>query len=310
MRCSVIIPVYNEVRNIDLLTARLRPVLETITTNHEIIFINDGSTDDTLLKIKNLAATDSKVKFLSFSRNFGQQVAIAAGLKCAKGDLAVIMDGDLQDPPELIPELLKKYHEGYKVVYAKRISRKGESWFKKITAKIFYRLLAKLTVIEIPPDTGDFRLIDRQVVDYLNSMPENNKFLRGQIAWIGLKQAYVEFEREKRSAGKSGYSLRKMIRFAFDGITAFSDIPLRLATFLGFIVSLVAFGIIIWALYTKFIFGHAITGWTSLIISTMFIGGIQLLTIGIIGEYISRINTDVRKRPLYVIEDSNVDEKE
>ncbi|MDB5252158.1 MAG: yfdH [Flaviaesturariibacter sp.] len=302
---SIVIPVYNEAGNLPVLQERLARVLGGITENYEVLWVNDHSRDETLALLRQLAAADARHHYISFSRNFGHQKAICAGLDKCRGNAVVIMDGDLQDPPELIPALYEKYREGYKVVYAQRRARKGETVFKKTSAALFYRLMRNTTHINIPVDTGDFRLIDRQVVDYLKKMPEQHKFLRGQIAWIGFRQTSVLYDRESRHSGKTGYSLSKMIRFAVDGITAFSDLPLRLATVSGFTVSFVAFLVILYALYSKFALHQVITGWTSLIISTMFIGGIQLLTIGIIGEYISRINNDVRGRPLYIIEEAS-----
>jgi polyisoprenyl-phosphate glycosyltransferase len=307
---SVIIPVFNEEFAIRELFSRLCKSLSGITENFEILFINDGSRDSTLAELKTIAALDSRVKFLSLSRNFGHQVAIAAGIDLCKGNIAVIMDGDLQDPPELIPGLYAKFKEGYNVVYAKRTRRAGESGIKKITAHAYYRILKSITSIDIPVDTGDFRLIDKKVIQSLRQMPEKNKFFRGQVAWLGFRQTYVDYERSERSGGRSGYSFGKMTRFAFDGITGFSDIPLRIASTLGFVVSFVAFIIIIYALISHFILRKTITGWTSIIISTMFIGGIQLITIGIIGEYISRMNNDLRNRPLYIIEETNLNTPE
>lgn len=304
---SVIIPIYNEEQNIHELYTRLKNTIHKITNQYEFIFINDGSKDSSLSQIKTLGTQDSNVKFISFSRNFGHQVATTAGLNYSVGKAIVIIDGDLQDPPELISEFYQKYKEGYKVVFAKRIARKGETFLKKITARLFYRLLAKLTSINIPIDAGDFRIMDRLVVEYLKKMPEANKFLRGQIAWIGFRQTFVEYERNERKFGKSGYPLRKMIRLALDGITAFSNTPLKIASVMGFIVSIFSLIVILYALYSKFVLHQVITGWTSLIISSMFIGGIQLFSIGIIGEYISRINVEVKKRPLYIIEESNFD---
>jgi polyisoprenyl-phosphate glycosyltransferase len=306
---SIIIPAFNEADNLSQLLQRLQSALQSITANYEVLWVNDGSSDDTLEIIKQFCAADSRHRYLSLSRNFGHQLAIMAGLNRCKGKAAVIIDSDLQDPPELIPELWKKYQQGNKVVYARRRRRKGENLFKKWTAKVFYRLLKNTTRISIPLDTGDFRLIDRQVIDILKQMPEQHKFLRGQIAWIGFKQTAVLYDRESRHSGKSGYSFLKMVHLALDGITAFSNYPLRLATITGFIVSFLSFLIILYALYSKFILDRVITGWTSLIISTMFIGGVQLITIGIIGEYISRINSDVRRRPLYVIEEDNLQEE-
>jgi len=307
---SVLIPVFNEQEIITELHNRLQASVSSITPNYELIFVNDGSKDFTLLKLIELAEHDSRVKYISFSRNFGHQIALSAGLDHCKGKAVVLIDGDLQDPPELIPALYKKYIEGYEVVYARRTKRRGETLFKRTTAKLFYRIMKRMTLFDIPLDVGDFRLIDRKIVEYLKQMPEQNKFLRGQIAWLGFRQTFVDFERDSRKVGQTGYPLVKMIRLALDGITAFSDSPLRLVTNLGLSISLVAFIIILYALYSHYFLHQTITGWTSLIISSMFIGGIQLLSIGIIGEYISRINSNVRNRPLYIVEKTNVDSKE
>jgi dolichol-phosphate mannosyltransferase len=303
---SVIIPIYNEQDIIQELYNRLQKTVSQISENYELIFVNDGSKDNSLLELLKLAEQDSRVFYINFSRNFGHQIAVTAGLDASQGKAVVIIDGDLQDPPELITDMFEKYKEGYDVVYAKRKDRKGESIFKKLTAKLFYRVLKQITSIDIPLDTGDFRLIDQKVVHYLNQMPEQNKFLRGQIAWLGFKQTQVLFDRDKRKYGKTGYSLNKMIHFAMDGITAFSDKPLQLVTKLGFIISFVSFVIILYAIYSHYVLHQTITGWTSLIISSMFIGGVQLISIGVIGEYISRINKNVLKRPLYIIEKSNI----
>lgn len=305
---SIITPIYNEESGIGELYIRLKNVAAGITRNYEIIFVNDGSKDGSLQQIIKLSYSDSHVKYISFSRNFGHQVAISSGIDFAKGNAVVIIDGDLQDPPELIPELYKKYQEGFKVIYAKRISREGETIYKKVTASIFYRLLKRITSIDIPLDTGDFRLIDKNVVEQLKRMPEKSKFLRGQIAWLGFKQTFVEFERDARKYGNTGFTTKKMFHFALDGITGFSDLPLRFASWLGLFVSGFAFIVIMYAIYSKFILKEVISGWTSIIMSTMFIGGIQLLTIGIIGEYINRINKESRNRPLYIIEDSNIND--
>jgi dolichol-phosphate mannosyltransferase len=262
-----------------------------------------------MLELIKLTQKNSRVFYINFSRNFGHQVAVTAGLDASKGKSVVIIDGDLQDPPELIVDLFKKHKEGYEVVYAKRRERKGESIFKKITAKLFYRILKRITAINIPLDTGDFRLIDRKVVEYLKQMPEQNKFLRGQIAWLGFKQTEVLFDRFERKYGKTGYSLGKMIQFAMDGITSFSDKPLQFVSKLGFGISLVSFIVILYAFYSHFVLDRTITGWTSLIISSMFIGGVQLISIGVIGEYISRINKNVLKRPLYIVKETNCRKK-
>ena len=244
---------------------------------------------------------------MSFSRNFGHQIAVSAGLDVCRGDAVVIIDGDLQDPPELIEQMYEKYKEGYKVVYARRTSRDGETWFKKFTAKMFYRILASMTSIDIPVDVGDFRLIDKVIVKHLRNMPEKSKYIRGQISWIGYKQTFVDYHRDARIYGTTNYPLKKMLRFALDGITAFSDKPLKIASGLGIFSAIVSLLALVYALVSHFCFNNTITGWTSLILSVLFIGGVQLITIGIMGEYIARINNDVRNRPLYIVEESNAE---
>lgn len=302
---SVVTPVFNEALLIHEMVSRLTAVCSGMGISYELIFVNDGSSDASLQILKEIAAEDDKIRYVSFSRNFGHQNAVMAGITHSKGNAVVIIDGDLQDPPELIPELYNKYLDGYKVVYAKRVQREGESAFKKATAKLFYKLLKKITSFNIPVDTGDFRLISREVADHLINMNEGSKFLRGQIAWLGFRQTGVEFERKERKAGKTKYTLKKMMKLALDGITSFSNFPLQIATFLGFVFSFMAFLIILYALYSKFVMHEVVTGWTSLMISSMFIGGIQLLCIGIIGEYISRIAVDVKKRPPFIVEETN-----
>ena len=301
--------IYNEAQIIPELHRRLTNAAKEITEDYELIFINDGSRDNSLNELKMVAQQDSKSFFINFSRNFGHQIAVTAGIDHCKGEAIAIIDGDLQDPPELIPEMYRKHKEGYEVVYARRETREGESFFKKFTAKMFYRTLRNLTSVDIPLDTGDFRLIDRRIVDVLKQMPEQNKFLRGQIAWLGFRQTAVYFNRDKRKFGKSGYPLSKMLKFAMDGITSFSDKPLEFVTRLGFIISGLSFLVILYAVFSHFLLKETITGWTSLIISSMFIGGVQLISIGIIGEYISRINKNVLQRPLYIIWESNIDLK-
>lgn len=286
---------------------RMSKVLSKISDDYEIIYVNDCSRDETLLRIKALAEKDKHVKYVSFSRNFGHQIAVSAGLDVCRGDAVVIIDGDLQDPPELIEQMYEKYKEGYKVVYARRTSRDGETWFKKFTAKMFYRILASMTSIDIPVDVGDFRLIDKVIVKHLRNMPEKSKYIRGQISWIGYKQTFVDYHRDARIYGTTNYPLKKMLRFALDGITAFSDKPLKIASGLGIFSAIVSLLALVYALVSHFCFNNTITGWTSLILSVLFIGGVQLITIGIIGEYIARINNDVRNRPLYIVEESNAE---
>ena len=305
---SIIIPIYNEAGNIQVLFERLSNVVRDMNMNVEYVFVNDGSRDNSIDLIKGLAKTNSDVHYLDFSRNFGHQVAVAAGLDYCTGKSAVIIDADLQDPPELIANLVSKWKEGYEVVYAKRRSREGESFLKKFTAKLFYRTLKRITSINIPVDTGDFRIIVRKVIDVLKKMPEQQKFLRGQISWIGFRQTYIEYDRDERHAGASGYTYKKMLRFALDGITSFSNLPLRFATITGFVVSGIAFLLIIYALYERLVTKNYVPGWASLMLAVLFIGGVQLISIGIIGEYISRMSSNIRNRPLYILRETNLPE--
>ncbi len=303
---SIVVPVYNEQEIIPELVYRINDAVKNITESYEIIFVNDGSKDDSLERLKLECAKNDKLHYISFSRNFGHQIAITAGMDYASGDAIVTIDGDLQDPPELIADMYKEYENGYKVVYAKRNTRKGETWFKLFTAKMFYRLMARLVSFEIPLDVGDFRLISKDVLAYLKDMKEYDKYIRGQIAWLGFKSTYVLYDRDERKYGSTNYPFKKMLRLAYNGITAFSDSPLKLASSLGFIVCIISFFIGVYALYGYFIERNTFPGWASLIISITFLGGVQLLSIGIIGEYISRIINNVRDRPLYVIDQDTI----
>ena len=309
MEISIVVPLYNEEKNIRLMHDRLVSSILKISSNFEIIYVNDGSNDNSFLELLKLSNEDECVKYINFSRNFGHQIAVTAGLDYSKGAAVVIIDGDLQDPPEVIPEMYALYKEGFEVVYGQRLIRKGESFLKKITAKYFYRILKKITNINIPVDTGDFRLIDRKIVNDLKNMPEQNKFLRGQIAWLGYRQTSIFFERDERKFGETGYPFSKMLKFALDGITGFSDVPLQFVTKTGIFISFISFLVILYAIFSHFILERTITGWTSLIISSMFIGGVQLISVGIIGEYISRINKNVQNRPLYIVSETNVENK-
>lgn len=304
---SVIIPIFNEEKIIQELYKRLSESVQKVTDNYELIFINDGSRDSSFDKLVDLSKNDSRVFYINFSRNFGHQIAVTAGLNACRGDVVVIIDGDLQDPPELIPELYEKFKQGYKIVGAKRISRKGDTFFKKITAKIFYRILRKITNVDIPVDTGDYRLIDRKVVDVINNMDEPDKYIRGQVAWTGFKTTFVEFVRDERRFGVTGYSLKKMLKFAMDGITSFSNYPLKLASVFGFIVSGISFILVIYVLISKYVLQNVVEGWPSLMLTILFLGGVQLICIGILGEYLWRIMNNVRKRPLYIIDDTNIE---
>lgn len=301
---SIIVPVYCEEQVIPEFYNRLKSTLITLEPKcrHEIIYVDDGSSDNSLKILMNISQKDECVKVISLSRNFGHQIAITAGLDAAEGDAAVIMDGDLQDPPELIPEMLVKWEEGYKVVYGVRKKRKGETVVKLLTAKVFYRFLKKLSRVDMPFDTGDFRLIDRTVIDALRSIREEDRYIRGLISWIGFPHYGLKYERDVRYAGETKYSMRKMAKFAWDAITGFSDKPLYLSSLLGIIITIVSFLLIIWILISKLINPEAtVTGWTSLIVLILFLGGIQLFALGIIGQYIGRIYRGIKHRPLYII---------
>ena len=301
---SIVVPIYYEEENIFPLYERLKEVVaDEMGLDYEIIFINDGSKDDSVKNIKKLREQDDGIKLINFSRNFGHQVAVTAGLEHTNGEVSVIIDADLQDPPELIIDMYEKYKEGYDVVYAKRKSRAGESFFKKKTAKVFYRLLDFISEVDIPLDTGDYRLISKRVVAQLNNMPEKNRFIRGLVTWVGFKQTYVEYNRDERYAGETGYSLSKMIKFSLDGITSFSTFPLKIATIFGTLISGVSFIYILRIIYLKYFTEKTIQGWSSIMVSNLFLGGIILLTLGILGEYIGRIYTELKNRPQYIIKD-------
>jgi dolichol-phosphate mannosyltransferase len=309
MKLSVIIPIYNESEIISELNRRLLKTLDLLNSQVglpsnevEILFVNDGSADDSFVQLLSLVNTNPCYSLINFSRNFGHQKAVTAGLHNARGEYIVIIDADLQDPPEFIVDLYKKQQEGFDVVYAVRKKRNGESFLKKITAKLFYRLLFKVTDINIPFDTGDFRIMKRNVVDVLNNMPEAHRFIRGMVSWVGFKQVGLEYERQERFAGQTKYPLKKMLKFAFDAITSFSTLPLKLMIYLGFLASL--FGILGagYVTYIKFFTDKTITGWSSIMIVILLMGGVQLLTIGIMGEYVGRISEESKKRPLYIIE--------
>lgn len=303
---SIIVPIHNEEGNLPVLHARLTQVLTAMGVHYEILLVNDGSRDRSLVLMRAQAQADPHVRYLDLSRNFGHQVAVTAGLDHCTGRTVVIIDADLQDPPELIAQLYQRLQEGFEVVYARRRQRKGESMLKRWTAKLFYRTLRRLTKIDIPLDTGDFRIIDRKVVNVLKQMPEQSKFLRGQIAWAGFRQTSVEYDRDERLSGTTSYTYAKMIRFAIDGITAFSEAPLRFITLSGFFVSFIAFLLIIYSILSYFFSTGYQTGWASQMISFLFIGGIQLIGIGIIGEYLARIGANARQRPLYIVAEDNL----
>jgi len=302
---SVVVPCFNEEEVFATTLQRLTEVLAQIEHKYqyELIFVNDGSTDNTINLLEQAALADKHVKVLSFSRNFGHQVAITAGLDHCKGNAAVVIDADLQDPPKVILEFVQKWEEGFDVVYGKRRERVGETHFKLITAKYFYRIINRLSDVEIPMDTGDFRLMDRKPLDQFLSMREVYRFVRGMVAWVGFKQVFVEYDREERFAGTTKYPLQKMLKLASDAILSFSNIPLKLATFLGFVTSAIAFIGIVYALFTRLFTDDYEPGWTMLMLSVLLIGGIILIVLGIIGGYIGRIYGEIKKRPLYIIRD-------
>ena len=300
--CSVVIPVYNEEEVVNECYSRIKKVMDSTNEKYEVIFVNDGSKDNTRQMLKEICRVNGNVKLIDFSRNFGHQSAITAGMNYSIGQAVVVIDADLQDPPEVILRMLEKWREGYQVVYGKRLKREGESIFKKATAKVFYRILARLTEFDIPVDAGDFRLIDRKVCDALNKMDEKNRYVRGIISWLGFNTTYVEFVREKRYAGKTKYPLRKMLKFATDAVVSFSYKPLRITSYLGMALSGVSFIYLIIALFLKlFNVIDTVQGWMSIVAISLFFNGIVLLVLGIMGEYIGRIYDEVKARPLYVV---------
>ena len=298
---SVIVPLYNEEAVVQDSYERIREVMDTTGEPYEIIFVNDGSKDSTYQKVREILKNDKNVKLISFSRNFGHQSAITAGMDYCTGQAVIVIDADLQDPPEVMLKMIEKWKEGYEVVYGKRIKRKGETLFKKATAKIFYRILSKTTDVEIPIDTGDFRLIDRKVCDALKAMPERNRYVRGLISWLGFRQTGVEFVREKRLAGETKYSMKKMFKLAWDGITAFSNAPLKLATYIGVSISAVSFLYLLVVICQKLFTDTTVQGWASLVAISLFFNGVILIVLGIIGEYIRRIYDEAKGRPIYII---------
>ncbi len=300
---SVVVPLYNEEDVLSETYRRLSAVMESINDAYELILVNDGSRDKTAEIAAGLCEKDPFVRLISFSRNFGHQIAITAGMDYACGDAVILIDADLQDPPELIPQMIEKWKEGYHVVYGKRIKRHGETAFKKFTAKVYYRFLRRMTDVNIPTDTGDFRLMDRKVCDAMKKLGEKNRYVRGLVSWVGFRQYGLPYEREERFAGKTKYPLKKMLRLASDGITSFSNKPLKLATYTGFFLSGLSFLYLIVVLGQK-IFGYPTAwGWASLLAVQLFFNGVMLIMLGIIGTYIGRIYEESKGRPLYIVEE-------
>ncbi|WP_206811614.1 glycosyltransferase family 2 protein [Paradesulfitobacterium ferrireducens] len=298
---SIVIPVYNEEAVIEQTYARLKQVMDQADGPYELIFVNDGSCDRSFDIIKSLRDKDSTVKLISFSRNFGHQIAITAGMEHGSGAAVVVIDADLQDPPELILDMIAKWKEGYDVVYAKRLSRKGETFFKKQTAHLFYRLLRASTDIEIPVDTGDFRLLDRKVCNEMKRLPEKNRYVRGLVSWVGFRQTAVEYERDERLAGKTKYSLKKMLKLSLDGLTSFSFKPIKLASYAGGLLIVSGLVYLLILLLLKAGSGSAISGWNLVMAVQFLLTGVLLSMLGIIGEYIGRIYDETRDRPLYIV---------
>ncbi|PPF67020.1 glycosyltransferase [Clavibacter michiganensis] len=300
---SFILPTYNEEGSIDLFARTLREALEDadLGMEYEFIFVNDGSADASLEHLHALAAADGRVQVIDFSRNFGHQIAVTAGLDHAAGDAAVIMDTDLQDPPRVAVELIRRWQEGFNVVYAQRRTRK-DTLFKKATAGAFYRTLALVAEIEIPRDTGDFRLIDRKVIDAVKRFPERNRFLRGMISYVGFRQTSVQFDRDERHSGVTGYPLRKMIKFAADGILGFSTFPLKLIQLVGLVVSALSALAVVYVLISRAIDPSSVVpGWTFTVIAILFVGGVQIIMLSVLGSYLGRVYAEVQNRPLYLV---------
>jgi polyisoprenyl-phosphate glycosyltransferase len=304
---TIIAPIYNELENIPELYPRMREVMDRTGEAWELILVDDGSTDGSTTLIRKLAENDPRVRPVIFARNFGHQIAVTAGVDFARGDAVIIIDADLQDPPEVILDLIAKWREGYEVVYAVREERQGESWFKKTTASLFYRMIYRITDVDIPMDAGDFRLMDRKVVEVMKHMREKHRFLRGMSAWVGFKQVGVSYKRQPRFAGETKYPLNKMIKLALNAVTSFSYFPLQLATYMGFIaagLSVLAIPIIVVLRLTT---GTALFGQATTLIIVLFLGGLQLISLGVIGEYIGRIYDEAKGRPLYIVAEAPED---
>ncbi|MBE7026004.1 MAG: glycosyltransferase family 2 protein [Ruminococcaceae bacterium] len=311
IKYSIVVPLYNEELVIAETHKRLSEVMKSTGDEYEIVFVNDGSRDKTEILAKEIMKNDPNVCLINFARNFGHQTAITAGMDNARGQAIVVIDADLQDPPAVILDMIAKWKEGYDVVYGKRSVREGETAFKKVTAKVFYRFLSSLTSIDIPTDTGDFRLIDRKVCDAMKSIKEKNRYVRGLISWLGFKQTAVTYVRKERFAGETKYPLKKMLKFAADAITSFSDKPLKLAGYMGYSISGISFLYLLYVIIRKLAVGDFDSGWASIVAISLFFNGIVLIVLGIMGEYIGRIYDECKNRPLYVIaEKLGFDEKE
>ena len=299
---SVVVPMYNEEEVLSEFHRRLVSVVEHLPCSCEIVYVNDGSTDGTLSTLTGLHANDSRVAIVNLSRNFGKEIALTAGLDHAQGDAVVVIDADLQDPPELIPDLIKHWLDGFDVVYARRTHRDGEGWLKKATAHGFYRLIRGVSRVDIPEDTGDFRLLSRRAVDALLKLREQHRFMKGLFAWVGFAHKAVPYRRDARFAGESKWNYWRLWNFAIEGITSFSTAPLKIATYLGALVAFWAFIYAAWVIYKTLMFGDPIRGYPSLMVVVLFLGGVQLMALGLIGEYVGRMFDETKRRPLYLLE--------
>lgn len=301
---SIVVPCYNEEPNLDYLFERLISVLEPLKMTYEIVCVNDGSKDNTLKLLVQHHHRNPIIKVINFSRNFGKEIALTAGIDYTTGDAVIPIDADLQDPPELIVELISKWREGYDVVYATRRSRQGESRLKQFTAHHFYRIIQRMTPVEIPPDTGDFRLMDRKVVDALKKLPEHNRFMKGLFAWVGYQQTSILYDRAPRFQGQTKWNYWKLWNLAIEGITAFSSLPLKIWSYIGISISLVSFVYASFLVIRTLVLGIDLPGYASLMVAVLFLGGMQLVSLGILGEYLGRVHDEVKRRPLYLVRDS------
>ena len=301
MTISIIIPCHNESGNIATLYDRVCAVMDQSGESWEMICVNDGSSDDTLIQLIALHHQDERVLVIDLSRNFGKEAALTAGLDATLSDAAIPLDADLQDPPELIPELLAQWRDGFDVVNAVRLSREGESWLKRASAHVFYRIINRMSDVEIPPDTGDFRLLSRPVLDALQTLPERRRFMKGLFAWVGFRSTNVYYHRAPRHAGRTTWNYWRLWNFAVEGITSFSQVPLQLAAYLGFMVSLLAFLYAIWLVISTLVYGNPVKGYPSIMVTLLFLSGVQLMALGVIGEYLGRIYEESKQRPVYLV---------
>lgn len=298
---SIVVPMFNEEEVVPEFARRIKDVVKGLTCRYEIVFVNDGSRDETLYRLKMEKESDANIRIVDLSRNFGHQIAITAGMDHANGDAVVIIDGDLQDPPEVIPEMVERWKRGADIVHARRRSRQGESSFKRWTASLYYRLLKDISDVEIPVDVGDFRLMSKRAVESFSQLRERHRYVRGLVAWLGYKQDFVDYDRKPRHAGNTHYPILKMLGFSWHGISSFSMLPLRLASLFGLLIAITGAAYAAYALYMKYVTKTAVLGWTSIVVVVLLVGGMQLICLGIIGEYIGILHEEMKNRPLYLV---------